>query len=133
MNECKVNKIGWLPKGTVIRTGEMKFVNEDDWDSGAYIPKGKKSTTETLKRKLMVAVYRDPVKKECIFRVCGERRKIISAKVSAFVLHKEKNPKIKAKCKYCGKTFSYSALIGNVNMGACNKSKCILNAMQDCM
>jgi hypothetical protein len=35
------------------------------------------------------------------------------------------------KCKYCGKDFKIKLMIGNLNNGACFKSRCSLMSMRD--
>lgn len=44
---------------------------------------------------------------------------------------KQSEEQIVAVCKYCGRKYKYAAILGDMNMGACFRSACILASMRE--
>jgi len=42
-----------------------------------------------------------------------------------------KEERIKKTCKYCGRNYTYSKLLGDINYSACGRPRCVLMSMRD--
>lgn len=71
----------------------------------------------------------------------AKKRSIIPvAEVTAEILKLRKDVKnhpalahweVEKVCKYCHKNYTYNLLVGDCNLGACSKSRCVLTSMRD--